>query len=57
MMLFLLLLCAWSAFGQDTVIQLTDFDKTDIVRAHNSLRGVVQPSAVNMGEMVSWITS
>ncbi|XP_065915859.1 uncharacterized protein [Dysidea avara] len=52
MMLFLLLLCAWSAFGQDTVIQLTDFDKTDIVRAHNSLRGVVQPSAVNMGEMV-----
>jgi len=57
MMLFYVLLCAWSAFGQDTVIQLTDLDKTDIVQAHNSLRAAVQPSASNMRKMVSWLSS
>jgi len=55
--LVLLLTCAWSAIGQDTVIQLTDLDKTDIVQAHNSLRKAVQPPAASMKEVVRWLTS
>ena len=35
------------------VIPLTDSDKAEIVRAHNSLRSSVSPTATNMREMVS----
>ena len=51
--LFLLLLCT-ALVVEDVMGQtgLTESDKEAILEAHNSLRGMVEPSATNMARLV-----